>query len=59
MQLIQIGEVKQKTILDLIQEMADRQFSEIEQLKASARSRANAKRVRRTVVRCSYAKICR
>ena len=33
MQLIQIGEVKQKTVLDLVQEMAARQFAEIEQLK--------------------------
>jgi hypothetical protein len=33
MQLIQIGEVREKTVLELIQEMADRQFAEIEQLK--------------------------
>src|ERR1022692_3042417 len=38
MQLIQIGVTKQKTIMDLIQEMAANQFSEIEQLKAAARS---------------------
>ncbi len=37
MQLIQIGEIKQKTIMDLIQEMAANQFSEIERLKAAAR----------------------
>jgi hypothetical protein len=33
MQLIQIGEVRQKTVLDLVLEMAERQFAEIEQLK--------------------------
>jgi hypothetical protein len=33
MQLIQIGEVREKTVLDLIREMAERQFAEIEQLK--------------------------
>ena len=37
MQLIQIGETKQKTIMDLIQEMSANQFSEIERLKAAAR----------------------
>ena len=36
MQLIQIGEVKQKTVLDLVQEMATRQFAEIEQLKRTS-----------------------
>lgn len=56
MQLIQIGEIKQKTILDMIQEMAAGQFSEIEQLKASARSTAMSKQVRRTKVRCRSAK---
>jgi hypothetical protein len=40
MQLIQIGEVRQKTVLDMIQEMAARQAAEIEQLKMSARMRA-------------------
>jgi len=40
MQLIQIGEVRQKTVLDMIQEMAARQASEIEQLKISAIKRA-------------------
>lgn len=40
MQLIQIGEVKQKTVLDLVQEMAARQFAEIEQLKRDTRSAA-------------------
>jgi hypothetical protein len=36
MQLIQIGEVKQKTVLELVQEMAARQFAEIEQLKRAS-----------------------
>jgi hypothetical protein len=36
MQLIQIGEVKQKTVLELVQEMAARQFAEIEQLKRTS-----------------------
>jgi hypothetical protein len=56
MQLVQIGEIRQKTILDLIQEMAAKQLQEIEQLKASARSRAAGKSARRTSVRCSSAK---
>jgi hypothetical protein len=52
MQLIQIGEIKQKTIMDLIQEMAANQLSEIERLKAAARSRARNKRTRRAGLRC-------
>lgn len=48
MQLIQIGEIKQKTVLDMIQEMAERQFAEIEQLKAAARSRTHRRHSRRT-----------
>lgn len=52
MQLIQIGEVKQKTVLDLVQEMAARQFAEIEQLKRASLNTARAGRhVRRQ--RCS------
>lgn len=51
MQLIQIGVTKQKTIMDLIQEMAASQYSEIEQLKAAARSRAKSRRTRCTVRR--------
>jgi hypothetical protein len=52
MQLIQIGEVKQKTVLDLVQEMAARQFAEIEQLKrASLHAAGRPRRVRRT--RCA------
>jgi hypothetical protein len=55
MQLIQIGEVKQKTVLDLVQEMAARQFAEIEQLKRASLSAArDERRLRRR--RCSSSK---
>jgi len=40
MQLIQIGEVRQKTVLEMIHEIAERQFAEIEKLKAAAQNRA-------------------
>jgi hypothetical protein len=53
MQLIQIGEIKQKTIMDLIQEMAANQFSEIERLKAAARAKATDRRTRYGRSRCS------
>lgn len=53
MQLIQIGEVRQKTVLDLVQEMAARQLAEIEKLKTVAQSRARADRSRRGRKRCS------
>jgi hypothetical protein len=56
MQLIQIGEIKQKTIMDMIQEMAANQFSEMEQLKVAARSRAKSRRTRRSVPRCTSPK---
>jgi hypothetical protein len=52
MQLIQIGVTKQKTIMELIQEMAANQFSEIEQLKAAARSRVKNRGTRRAGRRC-------
>jgi hypothetical protein len=52
MQLIQIGEMKQKTIMDLILEMAANQLSEIEQLKTAAHSRAKSRRTRRTGPGC-------
>ena len=52
MQLIQIGVTKQKTIMDLIQEMSANQLSEIEQLKAAARSRVKGRRGRRSGQRC-------
>jgi hypothetical protein len=53
MQLIQIGEVRQKTVLDLVQEMAARQFAEIEQLKQSSLQRAEKPRMRQ---RCNSSK---
>ncbi len=56
MQLIQIGVTKQKTILDLIQEMAASQYSEIERLKAAARARAKSRRIRGTARRCGSSK---
>ena len=37
MKLIQIGEVRQKTVFDLVMEMAACQFAEIELLKTTAR----------------------
>jgi hypothetical protein len=52
MQLVQIGEVRQKTILDLVMEMAARQFAEIEQLKTVAQSRGSRQRSRRYATRC-------
>jgi hypothetical protein len=48
MQLIQIGEVKHKTVLELVQEMAARQFAEIEQLKrASLKAARKGRKLRR------------
>ncbi len=55
MQLIQIGEVKQKTVIDLIQEMAARQFAEIEQLKAAAQNSTRKRYSRRSRRRCRAA----
>jgi hypothetical protein len=52
MQLIQIGEVRSKTVLDLVREMAARQLAEIEQLKTEARSRTRKTRIRRASPRC-------
>jgi len=57
MQLIQIGETRQKTILDMIQEMAERQFAEIEQLKATAQNRSRARQPRRTLRRCDSSSV--
>jgi hypothetical protein len=52
MQLIQIGEARQKTVLDMIHEMAEQQFAEIQQLKAAAQSRRRETRAPRKRVRC-------
>jgi hypothetical protein len=56
MQLIQIGETKQKTVLEMIQEMAANQFAEIAQLKAAAQKRSESRHSGRTRQRCSSAK---
>jgi hypothetical protein len=56
MQLIQIGEVKQKTVLELVQEMAARQLTEIEQLKIAAQNRSRSRHSGQVRVRCSSAK---
>ncbi len=53
MQLIQIGEVRQKTVLELVQQMASRQHSEIEQLKIMAQSRARSDRRSLGRARCT------
>jgi hypothetical protein len=53
MQLIQIGATRQKTVLEMIQEMAARQLSEIEQLKAAAQNQSRAKQPRRSLRRCT------
>ena len=44
MQLVQIGVPRQKTILDLIMEMSERQANEIQRLKNEARERARYSR---------------
>jgi hypothetical protein len=56
MQLIQIGEVRQKTVLDLVQEMAARQLAEIEQLKTTAQNRTRIEPTVRLRRRCSSPK---
>jgi hypothetical protein len=56
MQLIQIGEIRQKTVLELIEEMAARQFAEIEQLKRAAQNRAAETRSPRARRPCHSAK---
>ena len=57
MQLIQIGETKQKTVLELVQEMAARQLAEIEQLKTAVHSRSQKPAFRpRSRLGCNSAK---
>ena len=46
MQLVQIGVARQKTVLDMVQELAERQSFEIQQLKRFALDRAARKRHR-------------
>ncbi len=50
MQLVQIGETRGKTIMDLIQELASRQYAEVEQLKRSALEKESRRKSR---LRCS------
>ena len=52
MQLIQIGENRQKTVLDMVVEMADRQFTEIQKLKTAAQDKSKTRRIRRLTLRC-------
>jgi hypothetical protein len=56
MQIIQIGVTKQKTVLELVQEMAARQLAEIEQLKSRAQSRSYDMRLGRGRARCKSAR---
>jgi hypothetical protein len=56
MQLVQIGEITQKTVLELVMEMAARQFAEMEQLKVAAQSRKSRSRSRRPARRCTSTK---
>jgi len=52
MQLIQIGENRQKTVLDMVVEMADRQFAEMQKLKTAAQVRSKTRRTRHSTPRC-------
>ena len=56
MQLIQIGEVRQKTVLEMVQEMAARQLAEVEQLKSAAQTRSRTARLVRGRQRCTSPK---
>jgi hypothetical protein len=56
MELVQIGVVRQKTVLDLVLEMAARQVAEIDQLKMKASARSMTRRVRRSSQRCVSSK---
>ena len=56
MQLIQIGETKQKTVLELVQEMAARQLAEIEQLKSAVQSRSRSRHSGRARLGCNSSK---
>ena len=55
MELVQIGFTRQKTVLQLINELAERQSNEIQQLKRSAVARAERRRNRAKVNRKSHA----
>ena len=53
MELIKIGVVHEKTVLELVLETANRQLAEIEQLKAAALQRSRSRRIRQPSRRCS------
>jgi hypothetical protein len=54
MELVQIGVTRQKTVLQLIYELSERQSYEIEQLKRSAYERAERRRNRAKINRKSH-----
>jgi len=55
MELVQIGVTQQKTVLQLIYEMSERQWYEIEQLKRSACETTERRRNRAKTIRKSHA----
>jgi len=57
MQLVQIGETKQKTVLEMIMEISERQWLEIAELKARALSAATSTRSPRPARRCHQNKL--
>ena len=56
MELVQIGVTRQKTVLQLIYELSEKQSYEIEQLKRSAFERAERRRNRAEGNRKSHAR---
>ncbi len=56
MELVQIGVTRQKTILQFIHEMSERQSYEIQQLKRSAYARAERRRNRAKASSKSHAR---
>jgi hypothetical protein len=55
MELVQIGVTRQKTVLQFINEMAERQSYEIQQLKRSAFARTARRRNRAKATRQTHA----
>lgn len=55
MELVQIGVTQQKTVLQLINELAERQSYEIQQLKRSAYERSERRRNRAKTKRVLHA----
>jgi len=56
MELVKIGVTPQKTVLQFINELAERQSYEIQQLKRSAHAHADRRRKRAKVSRKSHAR---